>query len=102
MNLKPISDNLVIKQEEPETKTASGIIIPDSASAERSLRGTVVAAGPGKLLENGSRQTMEVRVGDKILFKTYAPEEIEIDGGREEGGGEAERAEGGEGGGRRE
>ncbi len=63
---------------EKETKTASGIILPDTGE-KRQGQGKVIAVGPGKVLENGSRQVMEVRVGETIVFKQYAPDEVKVD-----------------------
>ncbi|MDX9970858.1 MAG: co-chaperone GroES [Candidatus Gracilibacteria bacterium] len=78
-NILPTSDNIVV---EPiiEEKTASGIIIPDTASKEKPMKGTVIAVGPGKLLENGQRGEMEVLAGDTVLFSKYSPTEIKLDG----------------------
>jgi chaperonin GroES len=78
MNLKPLGNHIILAATDKETTTALGIIIPDTADKERPERGTVVAVGPGKVLENGSRQAMEVKVGDQIVFKKYAPDEIEL------------------------
>ena len=80
MNLKPLGNHIIVEAAGKETTTALGIIIPDTADKERPERGTVIAVGPGKLLENGSRQAMEVKVGDEIVFKKYAPDEIELRG----------------------
>ncbi|MDP2631221.1 MAG: co-chaperone GroES [Candidatus Uhrbacteria bacterium] len=80
MNLKPVSDHLVLKSLDAETVRASGIIIPDTVNKERPEKGEVLAVGPGKMLENGTRQQVEIRVGDKVLFKKYAPDEVEVDG----------------------
>lgn len=79
MSLKPIGDNIIVKPEELETKTASGIIIPDSSNEERPERGEVIAVGPGRILDNGSRREIEVSVGQTVIFKKYSPNEIEID-----------------------
>ncbi len=80
MNLKPIGGHIVVEPDMVETKTAAGIIIPDTAQKERSERGVVIAVGAGKLLENGQRQAIEVAVGQTVLFKKYAPDEVEMDG----------------------
>lgn len=64
--------------QESET-TASGLFIPEAAK-EKSVRGTVVAVGPGRVLSSGSRAPMDVQVGNTVLFKTYAPDECTIDG----------------------
>lgn len=80
MNLKPLGNHIIVEAAGKETTTALGIIIPDTADKERPERGTVVAVGPGKMLENGNRQGIEVTVGDEIVFKKYAPDEIELKG----------------------
>lgn len=77
MNLRPLSDHIVVKPI-TEEKLASGIIIPDTAGKERPERGEVIAVGPGRVLENGSRSAMEVKVGDKVVFKKYSPDEIKL------------------------
>ena len=63
-----------------ETTTASGIIIPETVDKERPEQAEVLSVGPGKMLESGQRQPIEVSVGQKVLFKKYAPDEFEIDG----------------------
>lgn len=78
MNIRPVSDHIVIRLVEDDETTASGIIIPDTAK-EKPERGEVVAVGPGKT-ENGTLVAMEVRPGDVIMFKKYAPDEFKIDG----------------------
>ena len=79
MKLRPLGDHIVVKPLSAEEKSVSGIIIPDTIDKERSERGEVLAVGPGKPLENGSRAPMEVKVGDKVLFKKYAPDEVKVD-----------------------
>ena len=79
MNLKPLSDRIVVKPLEAEEKTASGIVLPDTAK-EKPQEGEVMAVGPGKVLENGTRQEMELKVGDKIIYSRYAATEIKIKG----------------------
>ena len=79
-NLKPLHDHLVVKAIPDEQATKAGIILPDTVDKERSEKGEVIAAGPGKLLESGNRAAMSVSVGQKILFKKYSPDEIKIDG----------------------
>jgi chaperonin GroES len=79
MNLKPLSDRIVVKPLEAEEKTASGIVLPDTAK-EKPQEGEVMAVGPGKVLENGTRQEMELKVGDKIIYSRYAGTEIKIKG----------------------
>ncbi|MEK7183876.1 MAG: co-chaperone GroES [Patescibacteria group bacterium] len=78
MNLKPLGNHIILAAANKEAITALGIIIPDTADKERPERGTVVAVGPGKMLENGTRQAIDVKVGDEIVFKKYAPDEIEL------------------------
>jgi chaperonin GroES len=79
MNLKPLGDRVVVKVLEAEEKTASGIVLPDKAK-EKPQEGEVMAVGTGKVLENGTRQEMEVKVGDKIIFSRYAGTEVKIKG----------------------
>lgn len=79
MKLKPLGSNLIIESAPEETTTASGILLPDTASKEQQDRGTVIAVGPGKMLENGTRQAMDVQVGNTVIFKKWGKEEIEID-----------------------
>jgi chaperonin GroES len=80
MALKPLSDHLIVKALPVEEVSKSGIIIPETIEKERSERGEVVAIGPGKLLETGARAPMDVSVGQKVVFKKYAPDEIKVDG----------------------
>ena len=80
MNLKPLNDRLIVEPAVKEEVTKMGIIIPDTVDKERPEQGMVIAVGPGKLLENGTRSTMSVKVGDKIVFKKYSPDEVKIDG----------------------
>ncbi|MEK7132068.1 MAG: co-chaperone GroES [Patescibacteria group bacterium] len=78
MQLQPLGSHLIVEAASQETTTALGIIIPDTADKNRPERGTIIAVGPGKVLENGSRQMMEVAVGDQVVFKKYSPDEIEL------------------------
>ncbi|MCG8529204.1 MAG: co-chaperone GroES [Desulfovibrionales bacterium] len=78
MNLKPLSDRVLVKRLEAEEKTAGGLYIPDTAK-EKPSRGEIVAAGPGRV-ENGNCIAMTVKVGDVVLFNKYAGNEINIDG----------------------
>ena len=79
MNIKPLGERVLIKQIASEEKTASGIVLPDTAK-EKPQEGEVLAVGPGKLLENGQRGDMEVKVGDRVLFAKYAGSEIKVGG----------------------
>ena len=79
VNIKPLADRVLIEPMAAETKTASGIYIPDTAK-EKPQEGKVIAAGPGKMDEDGKRTPLEVKKGDKILFSKYAGTEIKING----------------------
>lgn len=78
VKLEPMNDKVVVEREETEDVTAGGIVLPDTAKGQTN-RGTVVAVGPGKVLDSGSRGDMQVKKGDRVLFTSYAPETIEID-----------------------
>ncbi len=80
ITLKPTDDHIVVKADQQEEKTQSGIYIPSTASKERPQIGEVVAVGPGKMTDDGKRFAMDVKVGDKILFSKYGPSEVKIDG----------------------
>lgn len=77
MSVKPLEDRVLIKPLDPETKTASGIFLPESAK-ERPIQGKVVAVGPGKMLDNGKRSAPSVKKGDTVVFSKYAGTEVEI------------------------
>jgi chaperonin GroES len=79
MKVKPLQDRILIKRVEEEAKTKGGIIIPDSAK-EKPQEGLVVAVGPGKVTENGTRVKPEVKAGDRILFGKYSGTDIKVDG----------------------
>ncbi|AOV16163.1 co-chaperone GroES [Acidihalobacter aeolianus] len=79
MNIRPLHDRVVVKRMEEERTSPGGIVIPDSAT-EKPVRGEVLAAGKGKILENGDVRPLDVKVGDKVLFGKYAGTEIKIDG----------------------
>jgi len=79
MAIKPLSDRVVVKPSEAEEKTSGGIILPDTAK-EKPQEGTVIAVGPGKVSENGTKVAMEVKVGNKILYGKYSGTEVTIDG----------------------
>ena len=78
MLLKPLNDRVLVRRVESETKTAGGIIIPESAK-EKPAEAEVIAVGPGRLLENGERSVMQVKAGDKILFGKYSGTDVQID-----------------------
>ena len=77
--LRPLGDRVVIKPTAREDMTKSGIVLPDTAK-EKPQEGTVLAAGPGKILEDGKREPMDVKVGDKVLYAKYAGTEFKIEG----------------------
>ena len=79
-NIKPLSNHIFLEPIEEQTKTKSGIVIPDTTEKEKPIKGKVLAAGPGKMNDNGSRSSMSVKVGDTVLFKKYGMDDIEIDG----------------------
>jgi chaperonin GroES len=78
MKIKPLQDRIIVKRIEEEEKTKGGIIIPDSAK-EKPMEGEIVAVGPGKVLENGTRVAPSVKAGDRVLFGKYAGTEVKID-----------------------
>jgi chaperonin GroES len=79
MQLRPLGDRVIVKPAAKEEMTKAGIILPDTASKERPEQGEVIAVGPGRLLENGSRAPMNLHVGDNVVFKKYSPDEVKID-----------------------
>jgi chaperonin GroES len=79
MTLRPLHDRIIVKRLEEERKSAGGIVIPDTA-AEKPSQGEIIAAGPGKLDDNGKVIAMGVKVGDKILFGKYSGQEFKMDG----------------------
>ena len=78
MNIKPLHDRVVVKRVEEEQKTKGGIIIPDTVK-EKPIKGRVVAAGSGRVLENGTKVPLQVKEGDLVLFGKYAGTEIKIE-----------------------
>ncbi len=79
MNLRPLHDRVIVKRIESETKTASGIYIPDNA-AEKPDQGEVLAVGPGKKNDKGEVLPMHVKVGDRVLFGKYSGQTVKVDG----------------------
>ncbi len=79
MQLKPLSNRLFIEPLAAETKTKSGIVLPESGAGEKPMMGKVIATGPGKIVD-GKLVAMTVKVGDSVLFKKYGPDEIEVGG----------------------
>jgi len=78
--LKPLNDHVIVKPLAETEASVAGIILPDTASKERPEKGEVIAVGPGKILDNGARAQTSVKVGDRVMFKKYSPDEIKIDG----------------------
>lgn len=79
MTLKPLYDNIIVKQLKEEEITKSGIVLPDTINKEKPQQGEVIAVGPGKKDNNGNIIGMSVKVGDKVLFSRYSPNEVKID-----------------------
>ena len=79
MKIRPLYDRIIVKRLEAETKTKSGLFIPDSAK-EKPIQGSVVAVGNGKVLDDGKVRALEVKEGDRILFGKYSGTEIKLDG----------------------
>lgn len=80
MNIKPLSDRVLIEPlEEKEGKSKGGVYLPDTANKERPEQGKIVATGPGRLDDEGKRIPMNVKVGDIVLFTKYGPNEIKVD-----------------------
>jgi len=77
--LRPLGDKILVKRVEAETKTKSGIVLPDSAK-EKPKRGKIISLGDGKRLESGERAAWNVKKGDEVIFASYAGTEIKIDG----------------------
>jgi chaperonin GroES len=79
INLKPLDERIVVEPLEAEEKTPGGIVLPDTAK-EKPQRGTVLAIGPGKLLDSGERGPLSVAVGDEVIYGKYSGTDIEVDG----------------------
>ena len=77
MALMPLNDHIVVKAV-TEEKSVGGIILPETADKEKPEKGEVIAVGPGKLLENGSRALPAVKIGDTVVFKKYSPDEVKV------------------------
>jgi chaperonin GroES len=79
VNIRPLGDRVVIRPASKEEVTLSGVILPDTAK-EKPQKGTIIAVGPGRVLDNGTRQAVEVKEGDSVLFAKYAGTEVKVDG----------------------
>ncbi len=77
MNIRPLHDRVVVKRMEEETTSAGGIVLPGSA-AEKPQRGEVMAVGNGKVLDSGERRSLDVKVGDQVLFGKYSGSEVKV------------------------
>ena len=80
MNIKPLSDHILIEPIKGEEKTKAGILLPETAEKEKPEQGRVVAVGPGKKLSSGKVVPLELKPGQKVLFTKYGPNEIKVDG----------------------
>jgi chaperonin GroES len=79
LKIRPLEDRVVVQQVEAEEKTAGGIVLPDTAK-EKPQRGRVLAVGPGKLLDSGSRAEIDLKEGDEVLFGKYSGTDVKVDG----------------------
>jgi chaperonin GroES len=79
MKIRPLHDRVVVRRLEEDRKTAGGIVIPDTA-AEKPVRGEVIAVGNGKILDNGDVRSLDVKVGNKVLFGKYSGTEVKVEG----------------------
>ena len=78
MKLKPLADRIVVKAAEKEEMTKGGLVLPDTVK-EKPVEGEVVAVGTGRVLDNGSRQPMEVKVGDRVIYSKYSGTEVKVE-----------------------
>ncbi|HSR63626.1 MAG TPA: co-chaperone GroES [Gammaproteobacteria bacterium] len=78
MKIRPLQDRVIVKRMEEEKTSAGGIVIPDSAT-EKPIKGEVIAVGDGKILDNGEKRAVDLKVGDKVLFGKYSGTEVKID-----------------------
>lgn len=77
VKIQPLGERIVVERDSSESTTTGGIVLPDSAK-DKPARGVVVAVGDGRLLDNGNRAPMQVKVGDRVIFSSYAPEELKV------------------------
>lgn len=78
MQIKPLGDHVLVRQKKEEEVTTFGLVLPETMEKEKKAEGEVIAIGPGKLLDNGQRSTMDVKVGDWVIFKTWGGDKVEI------------------------
>ena len=79
MNIRPLHDRVVVRRMAEERTSPGGIVIPDTA-AEKPIQGEIIAVGNGKILENGDRRALDVKVGDRVLFGKYSGTEVKVSG----------------------
>jgi chaperonin GroES len=79
MKIRPLHDRVVVRRMEEERTSAGGIVIPDSAT-EKPIQGEIVAVGNGKIMDNGDHRSLDVKVGDRVLFGKYSGTEVKLDG----------------------
>ncbi len=79
MNLQPLGDRVVVEREQASEKTAGGIVLPDTAK-DKPLKGKVLAVGEGRVTKDGKRKALQVKVGDTVLFTSYAGDEFKLEG----------------------
>ena len=79
MNIRPLHDRVIVKRMEEERTSPGGIVIPDSAT-EKPIRGEITAIGSGKILDDGTKRALDVKVGDEVLFGKYSGTEVKVDG----------------------
>jgi len=80
MKIKPLHNNVIVKAVTKEEVTKSGIVLPDTIDKEKPEQGEIIAVGDGKILDNGQKASLSVKVGDIVMFKKYSPDEIKVDG----------------------
>jgi len=80
MNIQPLGDRVLIKPIAEDITTKSGIVLPETVEKEKAEKGEVLAVGPGRILDNGQVASVTVKVGDKVMFKKYSPDEIKVNG----------------------
>jgi chaperonin GroES len=80
MKLRPLGDRVIVKPIDEKEANIAGIILPDTVDKEKPERGEVIAVGPGRLTDAGALAPMTVKVGEKVVFKKYSPDEVEVDG----------------------
>ncbi len=79
MQLRPLGDRVIVKPAAKEEMTKAGIILPDTVDKERPEQGEIIAVGPGRMLDSGARAPMSLKVGDKVVFKKYSPDEVKVE-----------------------